>query len=249
LRTFPVRDRARFFLQFLGFVFGAVVAVSVSTGRHTASLAVKVPFALVTGLAAFVLVRLGLRSVGTASRATRALAGTLVFGFFWAADAFVLPRLYPGFHGACFVVAMLSAALVAGLFPERSYRVGLVWLLVSTGLVAYVPAASRSVARADNLRLVLLEKAPLLGRAVRLAALVAEPPPTDDLASSGGPAPGEVVRALDWTSGDLVLVTIDALRADRARPLRKSTRSPPAEPDSSTPTARRLTPRTRSPRC
>lgn len=214
LRTFPVRDRARSLLQVLGFVFGAVVAVSVSTGRHTASLAVKIPFALVTGLVAFVLVRLALRSIGTASRGTRALVGLLAFGLFWAADAFILPRLYPGFHGACFVVAMLSAALVAGLFPERSYRVGLVWLVVSTGLVAYVPAASRRVARADNLRLVLLEKAPLLGRAVRLAALVAEPPPTDDVATVGGQAPGEVVRALDWTAGDLVLVTIDALRAD-----------------------------------
>src|SRR5262249_31555257 len=69
----------------------------------------------------------------------------------------------------------------------------------------------------DNLRRVLLERAPILGRSVRIAARIAPPIPIEDdsaaattltsLQKSDG-------RALDWKQRDIVLVTIDAMRAD-----------------------------------
>src|SRR6185312_45009 len=57
--------------------------------------------------------------------------------------------------------------------------------------------------------------APLLGRAVTLAARFAPPPPLDDAGdATTGAQPGELPRALDWSRRDLLLITIDALRAD-----------------------------------
>ena len=57
-----------------------------------------------------------------------------------------------------------------------------------------------------------------LRRAVELAALVAPPPPLDQGTATGEPSPdvvvGEIPRALDWTGRDVLLVSVDALRAD-----------------------------------
>jgi hypothetical protein len=68
-------------------------------------------------------------------------------------------------------------------------------LAVSAACVAYLPLAARRLQRADNVRLVLMERAPLLGRAVRVAVMMA-PPDVDEgdtldgerLAADGRPA-------------------------------------------------------------
>jgi len=203
----------------------AAVAVGVSGGRHMESLAVRAPFvALLTlagGVAAYVAAP---RLVAFAARAPRGFAavGAGVAALCWAADAFVLPRLYPAFHLGLFVLMLASAAFVARLVWDF-WRTGAVVLAVAVACALITPWAARRLATVDNLRVVLLEHAPLMGRAVLLAAAIA--PPADDLEGGDGPAshdtvtsaklvPGEVPRALDWTGRDIVLISVDALRAD-----------------------------------
>jgi arylsulfatase A-like enzyme len=83
----------------------------------------------------------------------------------------------------------------------------------------FVPAAARRLAHFDNFRVTLLESTPLGGFAVELAALLAPPPA--EAASCDDPAtcldrtpPTTGERSLDLRDRDLLLVTVDALRAD-----------------------------------
>jgi hypothetical protein len=147
----------------------------------------------------------------------------------------VLPRLYPAFHDALFVLTLLGAAALAMAARDDQKEPGPVGL-VAAGVVAVVlgagllTAAKASAAfdRATNLRRVLVEHAPLLGRAVALvvrvrpadaeAASEASAAALADGAGTAAPRPSEVPRSLDWTGRDLVLVTVDALRADHVTP-------------------------------
>lgn len=147
------------------------------------------------------------------------------------ANLSILPRLYPAFHGGLSSLALALAALAlapwGALWLERGRsRRPRLWGAVALGvtLVAAVlglAPGARSVSGFDNLRLLLLEHGPSLGWGVRLAARLAPPPPnrcedatcTDLLGSSVAAA--ERSPALDWSGRDIVLVTVDALRADR----------------------------------
>ncbi|HEY6462322.1 MAG TPA: sulfatase, partial [Polyangiaceae bacterium] len=65
----------------------------------------------------------------------------------------------------------------------------------------------------SNVRIVLVEHAPVLGRAVVFAEAL-HPGPAE--VPSGAPSVerGEIARSLDWSGHDVVLVSVDALRAD-----------------------------------
>jgi len=205
----------------------AAMAVGISRGRHMASLGVRVPFVLVLmALGGALAYAACPRLVSFGARRPRTLAtvGALAAALFWTADAFVLPRLYPAFHDALFVLTLASSALVARpIWPSASAspsaKLGAGALALALVSVLLTPWAARRLSTTDNLRIVLLEHAPLMGRAVLVAATIA--PPTDDLEGAGdGPgasakvAPGEAPRALDWSGRDIVLITVDALRAD-----------------------------------
>jgi HEAT repeat protein len=149
-----------------------------------------------------------------------ALGGLLGAGG-WCADAFVLPRLYPAFHVAMLALALLGAALIAwSTRPAGPPRRGGLAIAVVAGVIAFgclldAPRAARSLAQTANLRMALVDHAPLLGRVVTLT-MAARPPDADDTADvhAAATAPGEVARSLDWTGHDLVLISVDALRAD-----------------------------------
>ncbi len=207
----------------LGAAAGALVGIGVSNGRHLESLAVRVPFvvavAAAAGVVAFVVTR---RAPLDRPRAIAA-AGALVAAVAWLADVFVLPRLYPAFHAALFGLVLAGWALV--VLPLRAMRaapaVAAVSILFSGVCLLWSPKAAAGFTSQDNLRRVLVEHAPLLGRTVMLAARIHPPPPLDDddgaastvLTSVRAPS-GQGGRSLDWSGRDIVLVTIDALRAD-----------------------------------
>jgi len=198
-----------------------------STGRHFASWAVRGPFVAVAATASGALGFLLARWAGPSpdgARSPRVLAalGAIVAALAWSADAFVLPRLYPAFHAALLALTFLGAA--ATFLAVRGGRTASVlaaaaWC-VAVASAAFAPRAARAVAGDDNLRRILVEHAPVLGRAVVVAARIAPPPAlepeeppgsTDPAAGHGG---GSQARALDWSGRDIVVVTIDALRAD-----------------------------------
>jgi hypothetical protein len=210
------------------------VAVGVSSGRHFANPAVRAGFvvlvaALGGSLAAVLTPRVG----AWGERPTR----LAVFGFAvgltsWLADAYVLPRLYPAFHWAALALSLVGAALVgfafrrAGLprWIERTVGLVVAALLAVSG--ARVGRAVQALDRAANVRMALVEHAPLLGPAVALIDRWRAPRDEDAAASEGqgGKDPaaddsaasvtGEVARSLDWSGHDLLLISVDALRAD-----------------------------------
>lgn len=194
---------------------GAAFGVGVSTGRHFAALPVRAAWVVACAAAA------GLTARALAPRLTRlpprALAplGVAVAALAWCADAFVLPRLYPAFHMALFAITLAASSLVAPALARLSIarHIATTALLLTAASALWAPRAARTLGTRDNLRAVLVEHAPLLGRAVAVAARMAPPEPVDAPETSTSPA-GEAKRALDWTGRDVVLVTIDALRAD-----------------------------------
>jgi arylsulfatase A-like enzyme len=159
----------------------------------------------------------------------------------------VLPRLYPPFHWGLTALALFAAAFAtlalpsggepgAGREPRSSHeprssreprssafftsgrlaRVVLA-LLLFTGGSAAAPAAARKLARSDNVRLIYLDRAPILAHVVALGAVIAPPDPLDDSAlpeemRAGGSA--TIGAEIDLQGRDVVLITIDALRAD-----------------------------------
>ena len=130
----------------------------------------------------------------------------------WWADGHVLVRLYPAFHAGLFGASLVLSALAAIDSAVVSARVARGVVVVCAAFAVYVPLAARRLRTYDNLRRVLVEAAPWMGRAVRVGALLAPRPVATDEAL--GAAPGAVGRSLDWSGRDVVLVSIDALRAD-----------------------------------
>jgi arylsulfatase A-like enzyme len=202
---------------------GALEGWGVTFGRHFASWAVRGPFiAALAGLAGALAWTLAPRAAEWARARPRAVAtaGALVAAAAWWADAVVLPRLYPAFHLGLEVVILGSSALVPLAWRANASRrrapIVLALLLAAAVGAASAPRAARRLQHADNLRLVLLEHAPLLGRAVLLTTWLT-PPPQDDAPADDGaaaPPPASAARALDWGGRDILFVTIDALRAD-----------------------------------
>lgn len=204
----------------VGALGGGVLGWGVSTGRRMASLALRLPFVFVVAIAGGFVAWALARWVPRAKPARVAALGILVAVFAWSADAFVLPRLYPAFHLALYFVMLAGwAATVLVVRASRAARpIARGALALSIASAAWAPRAAASVATSDNLRRILLEHAPILGRAVIVANRISPPPPApdDDGASStlAGLRDRAGARALDWRGHDIVLVTIDALRAD-----------------------------------
>jgi hypothetical protein len=220
------RSAAGLALSAAGGLAAAAVALGISHGRHFAHAGVRAAFVVVLAVLGAAAARpLGV-AVARTARQPLALAtlGLAIAASGWAADAFVLPRLYPAFHVAMAVVALVGGGLLGLSFrasarraPRSTPVAKLVASVVGIGAVAciaWAPRATRELARASNVRIALVEHAPLLGPAVVLASVLrpaaADAPPE---AATAGPEL-EAARALDWTGHDIVLVSIDALRAD-----------------------------------
>ncbi len=205
--------RARPLLDAVAIFSAATLAYGITAGRHFASWPIRASFigafSCVVGVAvhfflppvtAFVVRRRLHRTVGIA-----------LLCLFWTADVFVLPRLYPAFHTALLVLTLLAAALaVSG--STRSRVVTNCGAAFAVFAVTFGIGGMSRLKNSDNLRFVLVEHAPLLGRAVTLLGRFTAAPveASDEIHGS----PGELARTLDWAGRDIVLVTIDALRAD-----------------------------------
>jgi hypothetical protein len=216
---------ARRALAALGVASGGALALGVSTGRHFASWALRAPFVAalaVAGALVGAVVAPRVAALGRRAAPLAALGGTLAVGG-WLADAFVLPRLYPAFHLAACVLLLVGAALAglavrAGNDDEGPGRwawsaVGGVGVLVAA-CGAWTPHAVRALDRLSNVRIVLVEHAPLLGRTVQAIEALRPREAAAAPLDASVQAPGEVERSLDWTGRDIVLLSVDALRAD-----------------------------------
>jgi arylsulfatase A-like enzyme len=213
---------------------GALSAFGVGGGRHLAAPGLRLAFALaVAGVscAAVVLVAAPLSATLRRTPAAFALGSAGVVVLLELVNRFALVRLYPAFHTALAGAALLVApAVLVPLVAEREQRalkrpgartgvmVGLgLALLAALGVLLWQPAAQR-LAHFDNLRLILLESAPLAAELVTESARLAPPEPLTepDDATAVDAALGATTgqAALNFQGRDVLLVTIDALRAD-----------------------------------
>ncbi|HMJ14755.1 MAG TPA: sulfatase-like hydrolase/transferase [Polyangiaceae bacterium] len=237
----------RVFLAFSAAGMAGLVAWGVGGGRHLSEAAVRAGFA--AALAAGAGAGAYWSSPTLAARIRRSPARVAVLSLLGIVvlellNRFTLVRLYPAFHLG---LSLLTVLLVPGVLlalptsaQARSrpalgtYALWAVPVLVTLAAVLAKPAAQR-LALFDNFRLVLLDEAPLLGNGVRLAAELSPPPPVatgddcmDGSAECGEPAPApEGGRGIDWSGRSLLLVTIDALRADHVGSYGYSRRTTP----------------------
>jgi len=206
-----------------GGVACAALAFGVSNGRHFTDGILRAAFVSAVaaiGVAGAYLLAPALARMARLPAALAAIGTAMAVGA-WFADALVLPRLYPVFHDAMCLASLFGGGLVGISFrPQAAHRTraGRVFAaLVGAAVVGcalWTPHAARVLQRASNLRIALAEHAPLLGRGVLFAARLVPPQkeatPADDRASERL----EIARSLDWIGHDLVLLSVDALRAD-----------------------------------
>lgn len=136
------------------------------------------------------------------------------------ADVYVLPRLYPAFHTLLALVAC-SAALIAG----RAFPRGFPWL---SRVERFVPLAATlafllgalsvgRVGRAPIGSFVVERYASVTGELVHgmTLALSADEAPAPEGRSTAEPV--DAAPGVDLRDRDVLLITVDALRADRLR--------------------------------
>lgn len=206
----------------IGLLGGAAIGAGVSTGRRMASLAIRAPFVLGVALAASLVAWLLARHLPRLRPLVVAALGAGIAALAWLADAFVLPRLYPVFHVALWFVTFIAFAATS-LVARRTRTatpVAFGAIVLTAASIAWAPHAAVAVRTEDNLRRVLLERAPVLGRSVLVATQMAPPPKVDEDDAASAATLSALrdrtgkARSLDWQGHDIVLVTIDALRAD-----------------------------------
>ena len=207
----------------------ALAAFGVGGGRHLAAPGLRLGFSLgMAGLAcAAVVLSAPLLSAKLRRRpAAFSLGAFAVILLLELLNRFLLVRLYPAFHTALAGAALLVAPAVLvplvasrGRTRRRDPRTGVVvglslGLLAAMGALLARPAAVR-LSRFDNLRLILLDAAPLAAEVVTASANLAPPEPLLEPTDAGqADASPDGQAALNFQGHDLLLVTIDALRAD-----------------------------------
>lgn len=212
-------------------LLAALVGYFIGGGRHLSAPLLRFGFALAVGvggggLGALVLGLAPRLLAGGDARARPAVlglvaaAGACGLGALEVVNQLVLPRLYAAFHaglsGSVFVFGgALLAALGMQVIPERARRalgvVGALGLLASGALL--VPQ-SQKAARLDNFRWLAAEHSATLGLGVQLAAKVAPPPPADPSVLSAPLGAPRSRGGLSFGGRSILVVTVDALRAD-----------------------------------
>lgn len=210
-------------------IFGATLLAAwlgyeLTFGRHFALWWRRAGFIAVLAVSAAVVVAWGGPRIDALLRKRprlTALLGAVTALLLLALNRFVLVRLYPAFHVGlgclsflCMGIAALAAWSARRIQSAQRLTLahGSVGLALVLGAVSFVPA-SRMLSHFDNFRWILSEQAPLLGGAVELAALAAAPKALAPEADLGAQ---EQTSSADLGLGDrdVLLITVDALRAD-----------------------------------
>ncbi|HVU04804.1 MAG TPA: sulfatase-like hydrolase/transferase [Polyangiaceae bacterium] len=231
-----LRSRSRASTLAFGAVVGLLcgaIAWYVATGRHFDAPGRREAFSAIVGavaaLASYGAAPFASRAMAVAPGRTAALAGVAAVAV-EVANRLILVRLYPAFHTglAFFAVCKFTfgVLLLVALRPAPESRIRrlLPAVVAIAGLgvsAATLGAGARTLAGFDNFRLILVDDAPVLGEAVRAAGTIAPPPPLDEGACDGDPSRCEPAKGAapadagpSFLGRDLVLVSIDALRAD-----------------------------------
>jgi arylsulfatase A-like enzyme len=218
--------RLRLGVVALGWPLCALVLWLLTSGRRVRALPgrglivamLALAIAAVLGWAATALARADRRGEHSSQLALGlfALAGTAL-----AVDMHVLARLYPVFH-LSLVALSTAASLCAACFvqlPSRSKgTASWPWWVLSAGVLAGAWLNVWQLSFAPNARFAIIRSAPVSGKFLQLV----RPRTALDLVARAKP-PARKSRELEQRPGidlrdrDVLLITIDALRADRLR--------------------------------
>jgi hypothetical protein len=197
-----------------------VVASLLTTGPTVTALERRIPIVLGAGVGAFVLAFVTVVAAPLSRpRLIAGLSGGVAL-IAWLADRHVLPGLYPPFHVCLIATALAGSAVLAVLAPSRAWHASRVvaGLVISTTL-AWGVIGCLVLNRNEHVRLALLDDAPVLGRLVFVSAQIPLGARSawldDDMEVREATRMRELPRTLDWSGCDILLITIDALRADR----------------------------------
>lgn len=217
-------------IAFLALFAGAIEAYLLSTGRHFAPISTRLLFvsllAGASGAGAWFLAPQLDRLERRAPVILGAIAAVLAL-LFALSNAFLLPRLYPAFHAGMAILTIFVSPWIVLLWrgedatqhpPLRASILSasaLGILLISISLA--IPSIQRITVRADTLRMVFGEHAPTVGYSVRLLGWLDQRNSSD--------TPGEILPipeqhaatqgSMNWQGHDILLITVDAMRADR----------------------------------
>jgi arylsulfatase A-like enzyme len=134
-----------------------------------------------------------------------------------ACDGLVLRRLYPAFHLGLDGIAVACAAAMTVAWPWRAplrARLAYAWIVIGLVCGAAAPFWLRATRDAPNLHYALQQASPLAGKLLglfpRRPAARLNPQTPRALRHGVAPQAGIVLRG-----DDVLLITVDALRADR----------------------------------
>ena len=209
----------------LGVLFGGVAAQllwSVSDGRRVRDLALRpllvAVLALLVGGALYVLLSAlaGARErLGARARRTLVALGATFCGGLLIADASILPRGYPAFHIGLQLLAVSTAALAALLAPPllaQPSRRRAAGVLALAALIC-APFALTRLGAHPTAGFAVREHAPWTARLLRPFTAAARA----KVASAPAIASTSSAQGVDLRDRDVLLITVDALRADLLR--------------------------------
>ncbi len=131
------------------------------------------------------------------------------------ADATVLRRLYPSLHWTLAGAATCAVLLSAASWPHRTLpRARGLAVAVAIAAAVCAPLSLSALRDAPNASFVVERSAPLTGKVVRLLRRSGAAPPRAPSAPRVVP-PREAAEGIDLRGRSVLVVTVDALRADR----------------------------------
>lgn len=216
---------ARLVSAVLAMLLAAWLGIELTHGRHFELWWRRAGFiAVLVGVAAALVIWAGPRLATWTNRAPRRFAaGALgVSLVFLIVNRLVLVRLYPAFHVGLSAGSMFLSGLGVLALTHDAQRLNRavspkVWgVALPTGLVALSLGSWQgglALSRFDNFRWIISENAPLHGLAVAMAARWAE---TEETGASDHASVSEAAERVNLAlqDRDVLLITVDALRAD-----------------------------------
>ncbi len=191
--------------------------------------------ALIVSLSAALAIGFAARRWSRSARNRLAIgaAGLILAAAWHALDSLVLVRLYPLFHFACTLLALLSAA--AGLRALRLREPGPLGASIAAALalaaLVFGAASLHAVRSSQNPRFVVNERTSAAADVVAVARAALPPPRRwrlDEIAAADdGPIAEETAAAASISApgSSIIMITIDAMRGDRLLP-KEGTRAP-----------------------
>ncbi|MCH2110894.1 MAG: sulfatase [Polyangiaceae bacterium] len=201
-------------LLLTGFALG--VGYGVGGGRHLATPALRWGFGLFLALLAvlaYLVLRPRVRQLLSMPRGGLVvLAGAVLLD---SANRLLLVRLYPAFHlGLSLAIWVFAGVFALIVFRTATRRSAFFLLLLALAAGCSLVPASRAARNLDNFRWWVSEVNPALALAIPVISSLAPPEPLASAALARPLGQARSEPTLSMVGRDILLITVDALRAD-----------------------------------